>query len=156
MFRYTDPLELLKEKKGRSIWRHVAQNQRKRKRVAMRSIYLYSRQEMNTGSIGRSMNRMLTELRNPDQVQAANITCKKLAASLLLQYLCRFSSTAFANSLRSISLLPSAFAGHRSLAGQACINRRMVFYFAAGRYGERNQGKLRVARARLGKTKGHS
>jgi hypothetical protein len=33
----------------------------------MRSIYLYTKQEMNTGSIGRSMNRMSTELRNPEQ-----------------------------------------------------------------------------------------
>ena len=36
------------------------------------------RQEMNTGSIGRSMNRMITQLRNPDQVMpAANSTYPK-------------------------------------------------------------------------------
>jgi hypothetical protein len=48
----------------------------------MRSIFLLTRQEMNTGSIGRSMSRMITQLRNPDQMmQAANSTDKKLAAS---------------------------------------------------------------------------
>jgi hypothetical protein len=77
MFRYTDHLELLKEKIGRSIWHHVVQSQRKRKRVSMRSIYLYTRQEMNTGSIGRSMNRMSSELQNPDQMQAYNSTYPK-------------------------------------------------------------------------------
>jgi len=35
----------------------------------LRSIYLYTRQEMNTGSIGRSMNRMITELPNPNETQ---------------------------------------------------------------------------------------
>ena len=36
------------------------------------------RQEMNTGSIGRSMNRMITQLRNPDQMMpAANSTYPK-------------------------------------------------------------------------------
>ena len=37
----------------------------------MRSIFLLMRQEMNTGSIGRSMNRMITQLRNPDQMMPA-------------------------------------------------------------------------------------
>lgn len=32
---------------------------------------------MNTGSIGRSMNRMSTELQNPDQMQAYNSTYPK-------------------------------------------------------------------------------
>jgi len=37
---------------------------------------------MNTGSIGRSMSRMITQLRNPDQMmKAANSNDKKLVAS---------------------------------------------------------------------------
>ena len=32
---------------------------------------------MNTGSIGRSMNRMITELRKPDQMKAIKRSCKK-------------------------------------------------------------------------------
>jgi hypothetical protein len=40
----------------------------------MRSMCLYTRQEMNTGSIGRSMNREIAALRNVDQLPAANNT----------------------------------------------------------------------------------
>ena len=46
----------------------------------MRSIFLLTRQEMNTGFIGRSMNRMITQLPNPDQMQAA--TALSLGKSL--------------------------------------------------------------------------
>jgi hypothetical protein len=40
----------------------------------MRSMCLYTRQEMNTDSIGRSMTRKIAALRNPDQLPAANST----------------------------------------------------------------------------------
>jgi hypothetical protein len=40
----------------------------------MRSMCLYTRQEMNTGSIGRSTNRKIAALRNADQLPAANST----------------------------------------------------------------------------------
>jgi hypothetical protein len=40
----------------------------------MRSMCLYTRKEMNTGSIGRSMNRKITVFRNPEQLPDANST----------------------------------------------------------------------------------
>ena len=60
----------------------------------MRSIYLFTRQEMNTGSIGRSMNRILTELQNPNQMKATSNTYNKLAIQWLDKQLCFVSSLA--------------------------------------------------------------
>jgi hypothetical protein len=48
----------------------------------MRSMFLLTIQEMNTGSIGRSINKMITQLRNPDQMQATSSNCPKVASQV--------------------------------------------------------------------------